>query len=111
MSQLIEKTTTEEELNKILRGVKYDTGKLRYDLLPVEPIEEVIKVLTLGAEKYSAENWKKVKPYDTRYYNAALRHIQAWRRGERLDEESKLPHLAHAVCCLLFILWKERNKS
>ena len=101
---------TEAALTAIL-GRKDDQNKLRYDLLPVEPIEEVIKVLTLGAVKYSPDNWKRVKPYDVRYYNAALRHIQAWRRGETFDSESKLPHLAHAVCCLLFILWKERGRK
>ena len=31
--------------------------------------------------------------------------------GEQLDPESKLPHLAHAVCCLLFILWFEETNG
>ena len=36
---------------------------------------------------------------------ACHRHLQAWWSGERLDKESGLPHLAHAVCCLLFLMW------
>lgn len=89
-------------------GIKYDKQKDRWDLLPVEPMRQVVKVLTHGATKYAPDNWKKVEPYRDRYYAACLRHITAWRVGERMDPETKLPHLAHAVCCLIFILWRER---
>jgi len=34
-------------------GVKFDADKLRYDLLPVDELEEVVQVLTDGAKKYS----------------------------------------------------------
>ena len=30
---------------------------------------------------------------------------QSWRDGEKNDLESGLHHLAHAGCCLLFMLW------
>lgn len=36
-------------------GVKFDQGKLRYDLLPPEMLEEVALVLTYGAVKYTTE--------------------------------------------------------
>ena len=35
---------------------------------------------------------------------ATIRHLTAWRSGERLDPESGLPHLAHAACSVLFML-------
>ena len=73
------------------------------------PVEQVVKVLTYGAKKYADNNWQKVEPYDDRYYAAALRHITAWRSGEKLDPETGIHHLAHACCCLIFILWKERD--
>ena len=92
-------------------GVKYDAGKLRYDLLPPEPVEELVKVLTYGATKYTDGGWKKVEPYKDRYLASTLRHLMAWRMGEVRDNESGLPHLAHAMCCLTFMLWKERNKE
>lgn len=92
-----------------MNGTKYDQDKLRYDLLPVEPIKQIVGVLTLGAKKYEDNNWQKVEPYRNRYYSACLRHIEAWRIGEIKDPETKIHHLAHAVCCLLFILWKERE--
>ena len=92
-----------------MEGVKYDQEKLRYDLLPIEPLEEVVKVLMLGAKKYADDNWMKVEPYEKRYYSAVLRHIMAWKKGEIVDKETQLHHIAHAICCLMFILWKERN--
>jgi len=91
-------------------GVKYDVQKDKWDLLPIYEIEQVVKVLTLGAVKYAPDNWQKVEPYRDRYYSACLRHIVAWRKGEVFDKETKLPHLAHAICCLLFIMWGDKNK-
>lgn len=88
-----------------MEGMKFDQDKPRYELLPVGPIEETVKVLTAGAKKYEAWNWKKVvaeKP--ERYYAAALRHIFAWWRGETQDPETGLHHLAHAMCCLIFLM-------
>jgi hypothetical protein len=86
-------------------GIKYDTSKPRWSLLPHGTMEEVVKVLEYGANKYSPDNWKKVPEMEVRYYDAAMRHIDAYWKGEYLDEESGQPHLAHAVCCLLFLMW------
>lgn len=88
-----------------MKGVKKDSSKLKWDLLPIEAVEQVVRVLMFGARKYSPDNWKRVPDARNRYYAAALRHIFAWRRGSKLDPESKKPHIAHAVCCLIFILW------
>lgn len=85
-------------------GRKLDAGKPRFDLMPLHAYKAVVDVLTYGAGKYAPENWRKVDGWRWRYYRAALGHIYAWAVGERLDAESGLPHLAHAVCCLLFIL-------
>lgn len=85
-------------------GVKADGEKSRPDLLPLKALQDVIDVLGYGAKKYSADNWKKVPDARRRYYAACLRHVFAWWQGEERDPESGLPHLAHACCCLLFIL-------
>ena len=85
-------------------GMKFDSDKLRYDLVPPSALEKIVDVLTYGAKKYAPENWKKVEEPERRYIAAAMRHIEAFRKGERLDPESGLPHLAHAACCLMFIL-------
>jgi hypothetical protein len=88
-------------------GRKYDGGKAKLHLLPPKSILEVGKVLTYGAEKYDAENWRKVDDLQNRYTSAALRHIFAHIEGEDVDEETGLSHLAHAMCCLLFKLEDE----
>ena len=85
-------------------GMKYDKDKDRWDLIPFAGLEQVVKVLTHGAKKYAPENWRHVDGWRWRYLGASLRHFQAFARGEKVDQESGLPHLAHAACCLLFML-------
>lgn len=84
-------------------GRKFDSGKSEYGLLPPYALEEVVKVLTFGAQKYERGNWIKVPEPKRRYFDAMERHIWAWKRGEQIDPESGLPHLAHAMCCLMFL--------
>ncbi len=86
-------------------GKKFDIGKPRWSLFPFRAAEEIVKVLTFGAEKYEVDNWKRVPEPKDRYFSAMLRHLSAWNEGERDDEESGLHHLGHAGCCLLFLIW------
>lgn len=88
-------------------GIKYDGGKPDYSLLPFNALEEIVRVLTYGAAKYSRDNWKLVEPYKERYVAAALRHLTAYARGEKSDTESGRHHLAHAATCLLYIIEKD----
>lgn len=88
---------------------KYDAGKWRFSLFPISAIRNISAVLEFGAEKYAADNWKTVPDGRTRYFNAAIRHLTSWWDGERNDPESHLPHLAHAACCLIFLLWMDEN--
>ncbi len=84
-------------------GTKADSGKLGTHLLPTRPLEAIARVLDFGARKYAEENWRAGISY-SRIYGAVLRHMWAWWRGEDLDPESGLPHLAHAGCEVLFLL-------
>jgi len=84
-------------------GKKFDQEKIRLDLIPPEMLEEVGKVLTFGAKKYGEDNWLEGMSW-SRLYGATLRHILAFWMGQDNDEETKLPHLAHAICCLTFLL-------
>jgi hypothetical protein len=93
-----------------MEGIKYDGEKPRWDLLPLKEVEEVVKVLTYGAKKYADDNWKKIEPNRERYFSACMRHLVAWKNGEKIDQESGLNHLAHAICCLLFMLWKDKRE-
>lgn len=90
-------------------GVKHDQGKPRMDLLPPELLTEVAKILTFGAEKYSARNWEKGMEWG-RVYGAALRHMNKWWAGQDKDDETGESHLAHAACCLAFLIaYENRN--
>lgn len=66
--------------------------------------KSVVAVLEHGRNKYSADGWRSVPEPRRRYFAAAFRHLIAWRRGEKIDPESGLPHLAHAICCAMFLL-------
>lgn len=91
------------------KGVKYDDDKPRWELLPFRAVKEVVEVLTYGSRKYADDNWKIVPGARQRYISAAFRHLTDWAGGEKKDKETNKSHLAHAVCCLLFLLWFEQE--
>ncbi len=96
--------------SKPQQGVKYDEDKLQWSLLPFRALKEVVAVLGFGAKKYAPDNWQRVPDASTRYVDAAFRHLTDWHLKERLDGETGKSHLAHAICCLLFLLWFEQEE-
>ena len=87
-----------------MQGRKDDQGKARWDLVPWEALAVVVQVLTFGAVKYAPDNWRSVPEWRRRYVAALMRHLTAWIGGERFDRETKIHHLGHAGCCVLFLL-------
>lgn len=85
-------------------GRKFDGDKLQYGLLPPQALKATVDVLTFGAQKYEPDNWKYVPDSKRRYFDAAQRHLWAWKEGEQLDPESGKHHIAHALCCLMFLM-------
>jgi hypothetical protein len=94
---------------KIISFTKHDTGKPRFDLLVPEVIEGVAQVLAHGAAKYAPGNWQKCDD-PMRYYAATQRHLNAYHRGEKLDGESGLHHLFHAICNIMFLWWFDNRR-
>ncbi len=107
-----------------IKALRFNAGKLRWELLPVEWQEELVKVFTKGAVKYKPENWKKsIGTEDSEQFKidrmgSALRHIAAYRKGEQLDTEViegteaiQTYHLAHAAWNLLALLYYEIKES
>ncbi len=84
------------------QGIKNDTGKPAIDLIDAHFIEDVARVLTVGAEKYDVDNWKRGMALG-KALGGVLRHTWAVLRGEYLDPETKLSHVAHAACGLMFV--------
>ena len=96
-------------MSKLTEGTKFDDGKLPLDLWSPDAIEETAKVLAFGANKYEPYNWAKGIKY-SRVFSALLRHLWAFWRRERYDRETGIHHLAHAMCCLMFLLHYEMNR-
>lgn len=94
---------------EVKKAQKFDGEKPRMDLLDRYAIEQLAAVLTFGARKYAAHNWRNGLEY-SRLVAAALRHIHAFNDGEDLDPESGLPHAAHAMCCLMFLLGTMKHR-
>jgi hypothetical protein len=84
-------------------GTKFDCDKVRMDLLDVSAINQLAAVLTFGVKKYDAHNWRGGIS-TSRLLAALLRHVFAYLGGQDNDEESGLSHIAHAMCCCMFIL-------
>lgn len=89
-------------------GSKFDTEKAPLELLDAYALEEVAKVLDIGRKKYAQHNWRKGIAV-SRLLGAALRHIFAYTRGEDNDPERGLSHIAHAMCCCMFIIWTAKE--
>lgn len=88
------------------KAVKYDTDKLRMELIPSEMMTALASVLTFGAQKYSDRNWEKGMKW-SRCYGALMRHMLAWWSGEDKDIETGRSHLWHAACCISFLVTYE----
>jgi hypothetical protein len=97
------KDEVKKSQNATTGGRKFDGGKLQYGLLPPLALKATVDVLTFGAEKYEPDNWKHVPDSKRRYFDALQRHVWAWKEGEQIDPESSRHHLAHALCCLMFL--------
>jgi hypothetical protein len=89
-------------------AVKHDDGKAPINLLSREALEQTAMVMAFGKEKYAAHNWRKGFAW-SRPLSAAMRHIMAFNDGEDKDPESGLSHLAHAACCIMFLLEFEKT--
>lgn len=89
---------------------KFDSKKNRVELIEPDFIFGVGSILTFGAEKYEAHNWKKATPDDIeRIKGSLLRHTLAYLNGELVDPESGLSHLYHAGCNLMFLDYFDRK--
>ena len=82
---------------------KFDAGKSPMGLLSTAALTKIAEVLSFGAQKYSAHQWRSGIEWQ-RLLDAALRHLLAFNDGQDVDEETGLSHLAHLGCCVMFLL-------
>ncbi len=84
------------------KGLRYNEGKVRYDLIPNFAQEQYAKVLTKGAEKYADRNWEMGMKW-SKVMASLKRHTAAFERGEDYDPETGLLHTAHIMCNAAFL--------
>jgi len=102
------------EEGKPKRGdLKWDTGKLDYTLLEPLFLQEMAKIMTLGEKNHpkvgGEPSWRLVEA--EAYLKALLRHIQAYRLGERVDQEMGTKHLAHAAVNAMFVMYFDMKEE
>lgn len=91
------------------KGTKDDWDKLPYHLFPFDALDEVAIILAFGAKKYGERNWENGMNWG-RVFRACMGHMWAWFLRKGLDAETGRSHLAHAACCILFLLaWELRG--
>ena len=85
------------------KGLRYNEGKPRYDLVPAFAQDQYVKVLTAGAKKYSDNNWREGMKW-SKVLASLKRHIAAFERGEDADPETGILHVAHIMCNAAFLV-------
>ena len=81
-------------------GAKVDAGKAQPELIMrgfSRALSAVTDVGTYGAQKYTRDGWEQVEDGVRRYRNAMYRHRSQYYRGETLDPDTRIHHLAHAA--------------
>lgn len=86
-------------------------ANLVHNTFPECSDSDIAKVFTMGAEKYDEDNWRKGMNW-RKCLASLMRHTNAFNRGEDLDPESGLPHMAHVAVNAMFLLeYMRTNKE
>lgn len=87
----------------------FKDDKLRWDLLPMQEIEDIVRVFHLGAKKYEPNGWKDIPNGFERYRAAMMRHLMCYMNGERYDKELNVNHLAQVCWNAIAMLWYDKH--
>lgn len=77
-------------------GLRYNTGKLKFSLIPAHWTRSLAEILTKGANKYAPRNWETGLVH-SEVLDSLHRHLDAFLGGERYDPETKCHHLGHVA--------------
>lgn len=84
--------------------------KPMWELLPLQDIEDVVKVYTAGAKKYGPDKWQNLPDGYKRYKAALFRHLLEYEKGNWLDEETGCIHLAQVAWNAIAMLHIEKER-
>lgn len=90
-------------------GLRYDKGKIRWDLLPWDVLKEIAEVYTKGAEKYAPRNWEKGMPW-SKCWRPLLSHFYQWMMKKDRDEELGTYHMAMVAWNAMALMAYELRK-
>lgn len=81
----------------------FGDAKAPLSIVPMPVVYEIALGLLEGAFKYGSHNYRVKGVRNSTYYNAAMRHLNAWWEGEDIDSESGLPHITKAMASLMVL--------
>lgn len=87
----------------------FQDNKLRWDLLPLEEIEDIVRVYHAGAKKYGPNRWQNLEDGINRYRAASQRHMMEYLRGNKIDEETGCYHLACCAWNIIAMLYLDKH--
>lgn len=90
-----------------IKADRYNKGKLKWSLIDFDCLEPLVEVLEFGANKYSANNWKKGLDKDE-ILESAFRHLKDLMKNKKLDDESRLKHTGHIMANIMFYEYFDR---
>lgn len=61
--------------------------KTRWELMPLDCLEDIARVYTEGAKKYGENNWQNLENGYQRYKAALLRHLWEFEKGMNTEEK------------------------
>ena len=95
-----------------MEGKKNDRkdDKTRWELIPLDCLEDIARVYTEGAKKYGDNTWQNLDNGYERYKGALLRHLYA-AEHDGFDEETGCRHLAQVAWNAIALLWISKNKD
>ena len=85
--------------------------KLRWDLLPLQEIEDIVRVYTAGADKYGDNTWQNLDNGYQRYKAALFRHLLEYEKGNKTDEDTGCLHLAQVVWNAIAMLYYDKHNK
>lgn len=98
----------------LLRGKSYSqedltgtTDSVRWDMFDLTDIEGIVDVYTMGAKKYSANNWQRVDP--DRYFGAMMRHFRTITTKDIYDSELGCKHLHQVIWNMMALMWTDEQ--
>jgi dATP/dGTP diphosphohydrolase len=91
------------------KGLRFNEGKPRYDLLPYDAIDALADHYRKGSEKYAERNWERGMDW-SKCFSSLMRHASAFAQGEDYDPENGSLHAtAMAWNALALLAYQLRN--